>query len=60
VDVNKNRWLGWWYAAIGAGFFLLAVNRILTGYSDWTVPLRFVVAAGFLVLAWIQLRGSSA
>jgi hypothetical protein len=54
--MGRTRWFGWWYAAIAVGFILLAVNRLVIGYRDWTIPLRFVIAAGFLALAWIHFR----
>ena len=49
--------LGWWYLAIGAGFALLAVNRMVVGGSFWGVGLRWVIAVGFLLLGFWELRG---
>jgi len=49
--------LGWWYLTIGAGFALLGVNRMVGGESFWGVGLRWVIAAGFLLLGFWELRG---
>ncbi len=52
----QARWIGWWYFAIGAGFALLGVRLLVVGAPFWQPLLRFAVAAGFLLLAWIYLR----
>jgi uncharacterized membrane protein len=49
--------LGWWYLTIGAGFALLGVSRMVVGESLWGVGLRWVIAAGFLLLGLWELRG---
>ena len=54
---SRSRLFAYWYAAIGAGFLLLAVNRILVGGVPWLIALRFVISAGFFLLAWMQYRG---
>lgn len=56
TPIRRARWLAWWYAAIGAGFILLAVRLLLVGAALWQVGLRLVVAAGFLLLAYGQFR----
>lgn len=53
---RRPRWFAWWYLAIGAGFVLLAIQRIVTGGAGWVIGLRFVVAAGFFLLGWIELK----
>lgn len=52
----RSRLLGWWYVSIGAGFVLLGVNRLLHGDRSWLVTLRWVIAAGFFLLGYIELR----
>jgi hypothetical protein len=47
---------GWWYITIGAGFLLLAVNRIIIGDALWQIALRFVISAGFFVLGYLELK----
>jgi hypothetical protein len=54
---SRSRLFAYWYAAIGAGFFLLGLNRILVGGVPWLIVLRFVISAGFFLLAWMQYRG---
>ncbi|HZT36981.1 MAG TPA: hypothetical protein VFA28_03720 [Bryobacteraceae bacterium] len=51
-----HRLFGWWYVAIGAGFLLLAVNRILVGGEGWLIALRLVISGGFFVLGYLELR----
>jgi hypothetical protein len=53
----RSRIFGWWYVTIGLGFTLLAVNRILVGGVNWLIGLRFVIAAGFFLLGYAELRG---
>jgi hypothetical protein len=52
----RSRLLGWWYVSIGAGFILLAVNRLIVGDAPWLIAIRFVIAAGFLVLGYLELK----
>jgi hypothetical protein len=47
---------GWWYLTIAAGFLLLAVERWINGGRGWMIALRVVIAAGFGMLAWAELR----
>jgi len=49
--------LGWWYLAIGAGFALLGINRMVVGESFWSAGLRWLIALGFLLLGFWELRG---
>jgi len=55
--VNRSSLFGWWYLTIGAGFTLLAVQRILAGGVPWLIWLRLVIAAGFFWLSWAELAG---
>jgi len=57
---RRGRWFGWWYVFIGLGFLLLGLNRWLQGERAWIVLLRAGIAAGFIVLGWIQLKASAA
>jgi hypothetical protein len=38
------------------GFFLLGVHKILTGDKFWLIAIRFVIAAGFGALAYLEHR----
>lgn len=49
-------WLGWWYLSLGAGFVLLGLRAWLLGARFWTVLLRWLIAAGFFLLGWLELR----
>jgi len=53
---RRSRLLGWWYLSIGAGFFLLGLQRLLIGEALWLVVLRWLISAGFLALGYAQLR----
>ncbi len=52
-----RRFYAWWYAFIGAGFTLLALNRLVQGDRSWLVLLRCFIAAGFFALSWLEFRG---
>ena len=54
---TKARWFAWWYFAIGAGFFLLGVDRLIVGGRMSLIILRFVVAGGFVLLGYLTMRG---
>ena len=49
------RVLGWWYICIGAGFVALGARAFIAGASTFSVVLRFMIAAGFLVLGGLSL-----
>jgi tetrahydromethanopterin S-methyltransferase subunit C len=53
---TKHRLLGWWYLCIATGFVLLGFSRQLKGERPWLIALRYVVAAGFFALAYLELR----
>lgn len=53
---RRSPLLGWWYLSIGAGFFLLGLNRLLLQEALWGVALRWAIAAGFLLLGCWELR----
>jgi hypothetical protein len=52
---DRARLLGWWYVSIGLGFGLLALRNLLYGAGPWSIVLRAVIAAGFLILGVITL-----
>jgi len=52
----RSRWFALWYFSIALGFVLLAVNRALVGERAWLIALRFVIAAGFAALGYLELR----
>jgi len=52
----RTRLFAWWYFAIGAGFFLLGINRLIVGGRMSLIILRFLVAAGFALLGYVTKR----
>ena len=52
----RPRLLALWYVCIGAGFFTLGVRAVMLGAPWWTVILRWVIAAGFVVIGVVELR----
>jgi hypothetical protein len=52
----RTKLFAWWYFAIAAGFVLLAINRLMVGERMWLIMLRFLIAAGFLLLGYATLR----
>ena len=57
---RRSALLGWWYLSIGAGFFLLGLNRLLVGDAFWGVALHWLIAGGFLALGGWELRSGPA
>jgi len=55
---RSSRLLGWWYVCIGLGFIALGVRSLLLGASPWMTALRWGIAAGFLLLGGLTLRGA--
>jgi hypothetical protein len=53
---RRSKWLTWWYFSIAAGFFLLAIQRIIIGDVPWRIAARFLLAFGFLVLGYHQSK----
>jgi hypothetical protein len=53
---SVRRWFAWWYAAIAAGYVLLAITQGLIGGTFWAIALRLVIAAGFAALAVFEFR----
>ena len=44
---RRSALLGWWYLSIGAGFFLLGLNRLLVGDALWGVAVRWLIAVSY-------------
>ena len=53
---SNPRFYAWWYFTIAIGFLLLAINKALIGEKAWLIVLRVVIAAGFGVLGYAELR----
>ncbi|MDR3719022.1 MAG: hypothetical protein P4K98_09485 [Bryobacteraceae bacterium] len=53
-----SRLFGWWYLCVGLGFALLAIRNWLVHSALWAVAIRFVIAAGFLLLAVPMFRAA--
>ncbi len=51
--------LVWWYLCLGAGFLLMGFYRLIHGERFWLVLLRWMLAAGFLALAYFENRSKS-
>ncbi len=59
MSIRQTLWrwlLALWYVCIGAGFFTLGVRAVMLGAPWWTVILRWVIAAGFVVIGVVELR----
>lgn len=54
--MSRKRLTGWWYISIGAGFIALGARAAMFGVSGLLVGLRFLIAAGFLILGVLTLR----
>lgn len=52
----ESRHWGWWYISIAVGFLLLAIVYQIRGAALSAVALRVMVAAGFVLLGWMQFR----
>jgi hypothetical protein len=53
---SNTRFYAWWYFTIAVGFLLLAINKALIGEKAWLIVLRVVIAAGFGLLGYAELR----
>jgi hypothetical protein len=53
---SRSQLFGWWYITIGIGFLLLGVDRLILGGVPWLIAIRFVIAAGFVLLGYLELR----
>jgi len=55
-SARGRRFYAAWYFCISLGFVLLAIRAALLGARPLGVALRFVIAAGFLLLGWLTIR----
>jgi hypothetical protein len=55
---RRTRMFGWWYVCLGVGFVLLGFRSLLRGDALWSIILRYVIAAGFVILGVATLRSS--
>ena len=53
---RRFEWMAWWYAAIGVGFALLAVEHLITGDKLWLVGVRIILALGFALLSLMEFK----
>lgn len=53
--MTKSRLYAIWYACIALGFLLLGIHRMIKLNGDGAL-LRFIIAAGFAALAFLQFR----
>jgi hypothetical protein len=53
---QRNRLFGWWYVCIGLAFVALGARAFVARAPGWSVWLRMIVAAGFVLLGIIELR----
>jgi hypothetical protein len=53
--MTKSRLYAIWYACIALGFLLLGIHRVVKLHGDGAL-LRFIIAAGFAALAFLQSR----
>jgi len=52
----RSRLLGAWFVCIGVGFALLGFRATIYHVPWWGLALRWVIAAGFIVLGLNELR----
>ena len=57
---RQTQLLGWWYVLIGIGFGLLGLRNLLGGARPWSIWLRWIIAAGFVILGIGTLRSPDA
>jgi hypothetical protein len=53
----KSRLYAIWYACIALGFLLLGLFRVVNFHGEGSF-LRFLIAAGFAALAFLQFRSA--
>ncbi len=57
---QESPWFAWWYFAISAGFFLLAIYYCLRGGRPLLIALRCVIAVAFAALGYLQRQAGRA
>ncbi len=53
---RRVRMFGWWYTCTGLGFALLGVRNWIAHAPAWSIALRFIIAAGFVLLGFATFR----
>lgn len=53
---TRLTWMALWFFCIAAGFLLLAIRSYLLGGRFSLTLLRLVIAAGFAILGYYQMR----
>ena len=53
---RRQRIYAWWYVCTGVGFALLGLHYWLARASLFSIVLRFVIAAGFVLLGFATFR----
>jgi len=53
---RSSRLFAAWYFCIGVGFVLLGLRALLLGASALGIVLRWIIAAGFVILGILELR----
>jgi hypothetical protein len=56
APTRRSRFYTIWYLCISVGFVLLGIRALVVGERPLNVILRWVIAAGFLALAWLEKR----
>jgi hypothetical protein len=56
ASTRRSRFYTIWYLCISVGFVLLGLRALVVGERLLGVILRWVIAAGFLALAWLEKR----
>jgi hypothetical protein len=46
----------WWYVSLAVGFFLLGWNQRLVSQGWGGAAIRWLIAAGFAALAWMEWK----
>lgn len=54
--MKGKSWLAWWYSAIAAGFLLLAIDHVITRDRPLLIGVRFILAIGFGLLAYMEFN----
>ncbi|MGD0579222.1 MAG: hypothetical protein ABSC08_09875 [Bryobacteraceae bacterium] len=55
---RRSRMFGWWYVCTGLGFALLGLRYWIARAPLFSVVLRFVIAAGFVLLGYATFRSA--
>ena len=56
ATTRRSKFYTIWYLCISVGFVLLGLRALVVGERLLGVILRWVIAAGFLALAWLEKR----